>query len=68
MEVSAMSNANDEILAELNREWPGWECWVVHRVVGGDRWCARRRDDQRRLLHADTPEQLTEYLEEAVQP
>jgi hypothetical protein len=59
-----MPNLTDEIVAELNREWPGWEIWVVYRVVGGNLWCARRRDDHRRLLHAGSDAQLGEKLEE----
>jgi hypothetical protein len=40
---------------------------VVHRVVNGDLWCARRRDHHRRLLHAYSPKRLVEYLEDAAQ-
>lgn len=60
-----MPNPTNEIIRQLNAYWPHWEVWVVYRVVGGNRWCARRRDDHRRLLHADTSDQLAEYLEDA---
>jgi hypothetical protein len=60
-----VKNATDKIIAAMEREWPRWEIWVVHRVVGGDLWCARRRDDHRQLLHADTPDELAGYLEAA---
>ena len=53
------------IISQLEADWPHWEVWVVHRYIGGDLWCARRRDNHRRLLHADTSDQLAEYLEDA---
>jgi len=33
-------------------------------VVGGPVWCARRRDDHRKVLNADSAEHLAEYLED----
>jgi hypothetical protein len=53
------------IISHLEADWSHWEVWVVHRYIGGDRWCARRRDNHRRRLHADTSDQLAEYLEDA---
>jgi hypothetical protein len=61
-----MENPSDPALAQLQADWPLWEIWKVHRVVGGPVWCARRRDDHKKVLNADSAEHLTEYLEEAV--
>jgi hypothetical protein len=41
-----------------------WQIWVVHRVVGGPVWCARRWDDEHCVLNAYSPEELVECLEE----
>jgi hypothetical protein len=27
-------------------QWPGYQVWVIHRVVGGSLYCARSRLDQ----------------------
>ena len=60
-----MENPTNEIIRQLQADWPHWEVWVVHRYIGGDLWCARRRDNHRQLLHADTSDGLAEYLEDA---
>ena len=59
-----MGNPTDEIVAALEREHPGWEVWVVHRVYGGPVWCARPAGAPVAHLHADTPEHLGEYITE----
>ena len=41
------------------------QVWTVHKVVGGTTWCARRRDDERRVLNAGSAQELAEQLEEA---
>jgi len=61
----ALSATDRRIISELERDWPHWQIWVVHRVHGGDLWCARRWDGTGRVLNAGTPEHLTEYLEDA---
>jgi hypothetical protein len=61
-----MGNPNDDALARLQADWPNWEIWIVHRVIGGPVWCARRRDDHKRVLNADSAEHLAEYLEAEV--
>ncbi len=61
-----MQNPTDDDLAQLQADWPNWECWIVRKVIGGPTWCARRRDDHRTVLNADSAEHLAEYLEEAV--
>jgi len=53
------------IISQLETDWPHGEVWMVHRHIGGNLWCARRRDNHRKLLHADTSGQLAEYLEDA---
>lgn len=58
-----MGNPTDEIVAALERDWPQWQVWVVHRVYGGPVWCARRWDDERQVLNAGSPDELAEYLE-----
>jgi hypothetical protein len=55
----------DETVAALERDWPHWQIWVVHRVVGGPVWCARRRDGTGKVLNAYSPEHLVEYIEDA---
>ena len=60
-----MGNANDELIERLEYDWPLWEIWVVRRVVGDPVWCARRRDNRRRVLNATSPDVLAEDLEEA---
>ncbi len=52
-----------EIITKLEAEYPLWQVWVVHRVIGGPVWCARRWDDEKRVLNAGSPEDLAEYLE-----
>ncbi len=62
-----MANPTDKIVAALERDWPAWQVCVVHRAYGGPVWCARRWDDERRVLNAGSPDELAEYLE-AEQP
>lgn len=58
------ANPTDEAVAELERDWPLWQIWVVHRYIGGPVWCARRWDGTGRVLNAGCPEHLVEYLED----
>jgi hypothetical protein len=58
-----MENPNDDALARLEADWPRWEIWIVHKVIGGPTWCARRRDDHKKVLNAGSAEHLAEYLE-----
>jgi hypothetical protein len=62
-EVPAMENPTNAIVAALERDWPGWQVWVIHKAVGGTIWCARRWDDERNVLNADSADELTELLE-----
>jgi hypothetical protein len=59
-----MGNPTDGMVAQLERDWPNWQVWIVHNVIGGPTWCARRRDDHNRVLNADSAEHLAEYLED----
>jgi len=58
-----VTHPNDDALARLQSDWPLWECWIVYRVIGGPVWCARRRDDHKKVINADTAEHLAEELE-----
>jgi hypothetical protein len=58
-----MRNCTDEIVARLEADWPDWQIWTVPRAIGGTIWCARRWDDERRVLNAHSAEELVEYLE-----
>jgi hypothetical protein len=60
-----MPNGTDELVKQLEKEHPDWQVWIVLRVVGGPVWCAGRWDGTSQVLNADTPEHLTEYIEEA---
>jgi len=57
-----MKNPTNEIVAALERDWPRWQVWVVQRAVGGQTWCARRWDDEKTVLNADSPDELEEQL------
>jgi hypothetical protein len=50
------------IVAALERDHPDWHVWIVPKAVGGYIWCAYRRDDERQVLNADSPDELAEYL------
>ncbi len=54
-----------EALEALRAGWPEWEIWIVPFSVGGERWCARRHDNHKHLLHGYTPAELAEYLADA---
>jgi hypothetical protein len=58
-------NPTDAIVARLEADWPRWQIWTVRRAVGGTIWRARRWDDEKQVLNADSPEELVELLEEA---
>lgn len=63
-----MQNPSDPAFAQLQADWPNWEIWTVRRLVGGTVWCARRRDDHKRVLNADSAEHLADYLQDAEAP
>jgi hypothetical protein len=51
-------NQFDKIVIRLEGDWPDWQCWIVHRVVGGPLWCARRWADTGPVLNEDSPDEL----------
>jgi hypothetical protein len=57
-------NRTDEIVAELERDWPDWQIWVIYPALGGAIWCARRWDDESVVLNTANPETLVDLLEE----
>jgi hypothetical protein len=59
-----MRNRAEEIRAQLEAEWPGWQVWIVWRAVGGQTWCARRWDGTGQVLNANSAGHLAECLEE----
>jgi hypothetical protein len=60
-----MRNHTAEALAELEAAWPKWQVWWVPRAIDGHlSWHARRRDDERHVIHADSADELDELLEE----
>ena len=52
------------IVAQLEGDWPGYQVWYVPKAVGGITWCARRWDDEKHVLNADSPGELEQQLEE----
>lgn len=61
-----MEDPSDPALAQLQSDWPNWEVWIVGKAIGGITWCARRRDDHKRVLNAGSADELAEYLEDTV--
>lgn len=61
-----MGNPTDTELAQLAADWPRWEIWQVHHVIGGTTWCARRHDDHAKVLNAGSASHLAEYLADEV--
>jgi hypothetical protein len=59
-----MRNRTDEIVAALERDWSNWQIWVIHKAVGGITWCARRWDDEKHVLNADSADELVALLED----
>ncbi len=48
----------------LERDWPDWLVWTVSPYMGSPEWCARRGDDRKNVLNADSAEHLAEALED----
>jgi hypothetical protein len=55
-------NPTNAIVARLEADWPRWQIWTVPPAVGGTIWCARRWDDEKQVLNADSPDELTALL------
>jgi hypothetical protein len=56
--------AEQEMIAKLEAEFPGWQVWVVHRAVQGPVWCARRWSEETAAGNVDSADQLRAYLNE----
>jgi hypothetical protein len=52
-----------QMIAKLQAEHPGWQIWTVHRAVGGVVWCARPWSDETAAVNLDSAEELREYLD-----
>ena len=65
-----MPNPTDAKIAELERDWPDYQIWVVDRTTGDEVWCAKRRDWEpgQPVLNAHSAGHLAEYLAEAAAP
>ena len=61
-----MGNPTDEKIAELERDWPNYQVWVVNRTHGGPVWCAKRWDWQpgQPVLNEDSAEHFADALAE----
>ena len=63
-----MINPEDTRLAVLRERWGRrWQLWTVHRYIGGTLWCARLHDNHKRVINADSAEQLEKRLRKADQ-
>jgi hypothetical protein len=53
-----------EATAQLEADWPRWQIWWVPRATGRPviTWHARRRDDEKHVIHAETATELEELL------
>ncbi len=63
-----MRNPTDDMITRLEATWPAWQVWVVHRLIGGPVWCARRWDDDGRppatLINVSSADDLAEAIAE----
>lgn len=55
-----------ETVDEMERDWPNYQIWVVHKVIDPPTWCARRWDGTGETLNADSAGGLVELLEAEV--
>ena len=60
--AGVIANPTGEVVAKLEADWPDWQIWTGPRAVGGTLWCARRWDDDKRVLNALGPGELAERL------
>jgi hypothetical protein len=58
-------NAIEHAQIELERAYPDWQVWVVHRAVGSPLWCARRWNDTGAVLNEASPDRLAEGITRA---
>ena len=60
--AGVVAHPTGEVVAKLEADWPDWQIWTVPRAVGGTLWCARRRDNGKRVLNARGPDELVERI------
>lgn len=60
-----MKAATDAIVIQIESEFPGWQVWVVNRVVGGPVWCARPHDDHAHVINVYSADDLREHIRRA---
>jgi hypothetical protein len=63
--ISEISQA----VMELERRWPAWQVWTVHRAVSRPPtlWCAKRWDDTGPVLNCDSAGELSAAIEQEQQ-
>ena len=59
----ARQPAEAEALTALERKFPLWQIWTVHRYIGGTVWCARPHEDHKLVLNAGSAAELAEMIE-----
>ena len=52
----------DAAKGDLERRFPGWQCWYVRFPGTGVTWHARPRGRQQPVVHAATPEDLAAMI------
>ena len=59
-----MQSWDDNQLAILRPNYPGWDFWAVHAVYWPDTWCARPKGSPIGDVNTDSPEHLVEEIAE----
>jgi hypothetical protein len=59
-----MQDMTDQIVAQLEDEFPDWQVWTSQRFFGGTTWYARRRDDDGPVLEARSADELADEIEQ----
>ena len=57
-----MQSWDDNQLAILRPNYPGWDIWVVRVLYGPDTWCARPKGSPIATINTDSPEHLIEMI------
>lgn len=63
-----MNHPNDDTVKALEHDWPNYQVWYVHNVIGPPTWCARRWDGTGHTLNASSSDGLVALLEAEVTP
>src|SRR2546421_9898396 len=60
-----IQNWAQQAVAELEADFPKWHVWWVPHAVGPVlTWHAHRRGDERHVLHADSPDEPADAIEQ----